>query len=204
MGKLAFTRRERIGISLTGSEESAGEADPPIVWGSPMNRFVAGGLAGGLAMALSVVIATAADPKAAESQSWSDRILGKKTDGKKTEDKPAEKAKLATPMRPPIIIAPLSAEVLAEAVKDEQNACTRRLDVCAKLREIAAANNDEAMLSRIDELERQAVEICQARVARMGIRGSAARSVRSSSETPPTPFDSSALAPPVPVAGGSR
>lgn len=159
-----------------------------------MNRFAAGGLA----VVLSAVGLSAAGPKAAETPSWTDRILGKKV-----EEKPAEKVKAATPMRPAVIIAPLGAEVLAEAVKDEQNACTRRLDACAKLREIAGAKNDEAMLARIDELERQAVEICQARVARMGIRGSAARTVRTNTESK-TPFDPATVAPPAPAAGGTR
>lgn len=158
-----------------------------------MNRFAAGGLA----VVLSAVGLSAADPSPS-SPSWTERILGKKAD-----EKPAEKPKAATPMRPPVIIAPLSAEVLAEAVKDEQNACTRRLDACAKLREIAAAKNDEAMLARIDEIEKQAVEICQARVARMGIRGTAARTVRATSESK-TPFDPATVAPPAPAAGGPR
>lgn len=160
-----------------------------------MNRFAAGGLA----VVLSAVGISAAGPKAADSQSWTDRILGQK----KTDEKPAAPAKVATPMRPAVIIAPLGAEVLAEAVKDEQNACTRRLDACAKLREIAGAKNDEALLLRIDELERQAVEICQARVARMGIRGSSARTVRANSESK-TPFDPATVAPPAPAAGGTR
>ena len=161
-----------------------------------MNRFAAGGLA----VVLSAVGLSAAGPKAAVSPSWTDRILGKKV-----EDKPAEKAKAATPMRPAVIIAPLGAEVLAEAVKDEQNACTRRLDACAKLREIACAKNDDALLLRIDELERQAVEICQARVARMGIRGSAARTVRANTNTESKmPFDPATVAPPAPAAGGTR
>lgn len=151
-----------------------------------MNRFAAGGLA----VVLSAVGLTAAGPKATDSPS-------------KIDKKADEKSKAATPMRPAVIIAPLSAEVLAEAVKDEQNACTRRLDACAKLREIAGAKNDEALLARIDELEKQAVEICQARVARMGIRGSAARTVRANSESK-APFDPATVAPPAPAAGGTR
>jgi hypothetical protein len=143
--------------------------------------------AGGLAVALATLGLAAADPKPDRSKSA------------KPDDKPAEKSK--TPLRPPIIIAPLSADVLAEAVKDEQNACTRRLDVCAKLRELAAAKNDEALLARIDELEKQAVEICQARVARMGIRGSATRPARDAAAPS---LDPATVAPPAPVAGGAK
>jgi hypothetical protein len=160
-----------------------------------MNRFAAGGLAA----ALTALTATAAGPTAADSRSWTDRILGKKA-----ETKPVESPKAATPLRPPIIIAPLPADVLAEAVKDEQTACTRRLDACAKLREIAQEKNDEALLRRIDEIEKQAVEICQARVARMGIRGDAARTVRARPPEKTVPFDPASVAPPAPVAGGSK
>lgn len=116
----------------------------------------------------------------------------------------AEEPKPKTPLRPPVIIAPLSAEVLSAAVMDEQNACTRRLDTCAKLREIAIGKNDDAMLRRIDELERQAIEICQARVARMGIRGSASRALKTSTTAEPPPsVDPASVPPPVP-AGDSR
>lgn len=143
--------------------------------------------AGGLAVALSAVALVAAD------------IAPVRSKGPKSDDTSAEKAK--TPLRPPIIIAPLAADVLADAVKDEQNACTRRLDVCAKLRELAVAKNDEALLARIDELEKQSVEICQARVARMGIRGSASRPPRDAAVPS---LDPVAVAPPVPAAGGAK
>jgi hypothetical protein len=140
--------------------------------------------AGGLAVALVAFGLAAADPKP-------DRIPSGKTE------------KAQTPLRPPIIIAPLSADVLAEAVKDEQNACTRRLDVCAKLRELAVAKNDEALLARIDELEKQAVEICQARVARMGIRGTAARATREPVNVEKSSvINPKSIAGPVPVSGG--
>jgi hypothetical protein len=154
-----------------------------------MNRFAAGGLA--VALGLAAGMAAADGPKPA------------RTSGKKPDEKVEKKAD--TPLRPPVIIAPLTADVLSEAVKDEQAACTRRLDACAKLREIAAAKNDEKSLAQIDELEKQAIEICQARVARMGVRGTAARSsvVRAAAEPP---FDPAAVAPPAPVEtpGGKR
>ncbi len=108
-------------------------------------------------------------------------------------------AKAATPQRPSIIIAPLSPDVLAEAVKEEQKACTRRLDACAKLREIAAAKNNDALLQQIDDLEKQAVEICQARVARLGVRSTATR--RSVPTTEPA-FDAAKVAPPVAIDNG--
>jgi hypothetical protein len=132
-----------------------------------------------------VATAVAVDPpppsKPSESPSWTARLLGKgdakpesKTDTKseaKSEGKSDATGKATTPLRPSIIMAPLSAELLAEAVKAEEAACTRRLDVCAKLREAAITTNDETLQRQIDELERQAIEVCQARIARMGLRG---------------------------------
>lgn len=182
-GKLAFTGPARDGIGPGIGRVRRGSG-PPTPWGNSMIRTAAGGLA----VALSAVALVAADVAPVRSK------------GPKSDDKPAEKA--PTPLRPAIIIAPLAADVLADAVKDEQNACTRRLDVCAKLRELAAAKNDETLLARIDELEKQAVEICQARVARMGIRGSAARPTRD--PAPSTAIDPASIVAPAPAAGGSK
>jgi hypothetical protein len=143
--------------------------------------------------------ATAAGPKSVDSQPWYSRILGQKP----TEEKPAAKA--ATTMRPPLIIAPLAPEVLSESVKAEESACTRRLDACAKLREAAMAKNDDALLSQIDELERQAIELCQARIARMGVRGNTLRAAVVRASEKPLSTELTTVSPPKPLdAGGSR
>lgn len=121
--------------------------------------------------------AIAADPPA-ESKPWLNRVFaGKSAEAKPAEPKPADTpAKPApTPARPPVILAPLAPEVLAEAVRAEEQACTRRLDVCAKLRQLAADKNDDKLLRQIDELEKQAIELCQGRVARMGVRAATGR-----------------------------
>lgn len=99
--------------------------------------------------------------------SWMARLFAKT--GKKAPD--PETAKPSTPLRPSVITAPLSQELLSEAVKAEEAACMRRLDVCAKLREAAIAANDESLLRQIDELERQAIELCHGRITRLGLRG---------------------------------
>ncbi|QEL13576.1 hypothetical protein [Limnoglobus roseus] len=149
-----------------------------------MYRIAAGGLAAVVCLAAGVAFGDG--PKATDS-----RPAAKKADDKS-----------ATPQRPSVIIAPLTADVLAEAVKEEQKACTRRLDACAKLREIAVAKNNDALLQQIDEFERQAVEICQARVARMGVRGNATRSAPKAAAEPA--FDAAKVAAPTPAdaAGG--
>lgn len=144
-----------------------------------MNRIAAAGLA--VALSLAPGAATAADPVKAPP-------------AKKADDKGKPPA---TPQRPPVIIAPLSADALAEAVKDEQAACTRRLDACAKLREVAVARNDDVMLQKIDEVEKQAVELCQARVARLGVRGKAARPPEKAPALAPP--DAATVAPPAPA-----
>ena len=43
----------------------------------------------------------------------------------------------------------------------------QRLDAISKIRSIASDQNDDAMLKKADELEKQATEIYQARTARL-------------------------------------
>ncbi|CAN5181165.1 hypothetical protein BH11PLA2_BH11PLA2_07550 [soil metagenome] len=74
-----------------------------------------------------------------------------------------------TPKQPPVIVAPPSGEVLAEAVKAEMDAYVRRLDVCTRLRQIAAETNDDNLLNQADDLERQASTLYQARVSKLGL-----------------------------------
>jgi hypothetical protein len=111
-------------------------------------------LACGLAIA-GVVGTTLADPP--------------KPAPKKTETFAGPKAKKA-----PVIITAPPADVLAEAIKAEMDAYTRRLDACTRLRQIAIETGDETLLQTADDLERQCSALYQQRVARLGIKGPAA------------------------------
>jgi len=122
---------------------------------------VAVGIAG--AGALSATEPTTG-PKVTDAKPWYQRLTGGGTDAKK--DEPTVKAAA----RPSIIIAPLAPEVISEAVKAEETACTRRLDACTKLRQFAIDKNDDKLLTQIDDVERQAIEMCQQRVSRMGVK----------------------------------
>ena len=132
-----------------------------------MNRIGAWGLAVAVGIAGAGALPAAeptSGPKVADAKPWYQRLTGGGADAKK--DEPAGKVAA----RPSIIIAPLTPEVISEAVKAEETACTRRLDACTKLRQFAIDKNDEKLLSQIDDLERQAIEMCQQRVARMGVK----------------------------------
>lgn len=131
-----------------------------------MNRIGAWGLAVAVGIAGAGALAAAeptTGPKVADAKPWYQRLTGG-ADAKKEE----LTGKAAA--RPSIIIAPLTPEVISEAVKAEETACTRRLDACTKLRQFAIDKNDDKLLAQIDEIERQAIEMCQQRVARMGVK----------------------------------
>ena len=104
-------------------------------------RLGALGEALGTALAAGA-LASAADPTPKadkqETPSWLDRLTpgpGKKGDGKTFGD---------TPARPPVAIAPLEPAALAAALRAEQDAWDRRLEVCYKLRVIGGETGDEA------------------------------------------------------------
>lgn len=133
-----------------------------------MYRFGAWGLSAALAAGAGTPTADAADPaprpteaRPAEAKPWYARMVG--GDTKKEEPAPV-------PPRP-IAYAPLPADALAEALRSEQDAYLRRLDVCGKLRQIAAGANDDAMLADADRLEQQATALYHQRVARLGVKG---------------------------------
>ena len=65
-------------------------------------------------------------------------------------------------------VGPLDPVVLLEAVKAEQAACDRRLEVCRKIREIALANNDDALSREAEAMEQKVVALFKSRVARFG------------------------------------
>jgi hypothetical protein len=130
-----------------------------------MRRFTARGLAVAALTAAALGAAAAAD-KPADSP-WYSRVLGK------SEPKPADPPTFGSapaPARPPAVVGPLDPVAQADALRAEQDAWQRRMDVCLKLRQVAAARNDEALATRADELERQATALYQQRVARIGVK----------------------------------
>jgi hypothetical protein len=129
-----------------------------------MYRFAAWGLSALAAGALAPV-ALAADPARPEKSGLVSRWLGG------SEPKPSsEKTFADVPARPPVIIGPLDPAVLAEALRAEQDAWQRRMDVCLKLRHIAFTRNDEPLAQKVDELERQATALYHQRTARLGVK----------------------------------
>src|SRR5262249_11165111 len=74
-----------------------------------------------------------------------------------------------TSMPPAAAAAPPPPEVVADALRAEQDAYLRRLSVCSELRRIGADTNDEALIRQADELERQAAAVYNQRVAVLGV-----------------------------------
>ncbi len=143
-----------------------------------MNRFAAWGLSA--ALAAGAAPAFAADPpKPDDKPSWFGRMVGR------SEKKPEQDRTFADlPARPAVLVGPLDPLTQAEALKAEQDALLRRLAVCLKIREIAAAKNDERLLTQADDLEKQAHALYHQRVARLGVKAQ----IRTPAET----FDRSA------------
>lgn len=119
------------------------------------------------ALAAQVTVAVAGEPlprEKAESAPWYSRVLG----GEKKAE--ADKTFGNTSARPPVLIAPLEPAVLADALKAEQEAWERRLEVCHKLRVLAAAANDESLERQAGDLEKQATTLYHHRAARLGVK----------------------------------
>ena len=156
-----------------------------------MHRSAAWGLSALAAGALAPV-APAADPAQPEKPGLVSRWFGG------SDSKPdSEKTFADVPARPPVIIGPLDPAVLAAALRAEQDAWQRRMDVCLKLKQIALDRNDEPLARQADELERQATALYHQRTARLGVkagvRGPADVLDRTIGAAPPT------VAPPEPV-----
>lgn len=83
---------------------------------------------------------------------------------------PADKTFADVPARPPVVYGPPEPAVLLEAFKAEKDAYLRRVDVCLKLREIAAARGDEQLARQAETLDRQAFALYRQRVARLGVK----------------------------------
>jgi hypothetical protein len=129
-----------------------------------MHRLAAWGLSALAAGALAPTV-SAADPAQPEKPGLVGRWLGG------SESKPtSEKTFADVPARPPVILGPLDPAVLAEALRAEQDAWQRRMDVCLKLRQIALTRGDEPLARQTDELERQATALYHQRTARLGVK----------------------------------
>lgn len=76
------------------------------------------------------------------------------------------------PAKPPVILGPMDPGVMAEALKLEQDAFQRRLDVCLRLRQVAAQQNNEALLAQVDELEREITAVYHLRTIKLGVKAS--------------------------------
>jgi hypothetical protein len=132
-----------------------------------MNRTAGRRLLAAAAAAGLMGAAAAADPAPA-GRSWLDKLTGGEPAAKPAEP---DGTFGGTPHKP-ALFAPLDPGVQAEAVRAEQDAWQRRMDVCLKLQQAAAAKGDEALMSRAAELEAQATALYAARVARLGVKES--------------------------------
>ena len=153
-----------------------------------MNRRAAWGLSFALA-AGATATAVAADPAPTESKPWYARLLG--GDSKK----PDEKTFGDTAARPGVVYGPMDPAALAEALKAEQAAYQRRLDVCLKLRQIAVRTNDDKLTEQADDLERQATTLYHARTAKLGVKAA----LRTAPEPEVKPAAAVTVAPPTPA-----
>jgi len=107
--------------------------------------------------------AAAAAPGKASGPSWLPSWFGGSSAAA-----PAEKTFGQAMPAPKPAFAPYEPAVLADALRAEQEAWDRRMEVCRKLREHAGDN--ESLLMRIDEIERVATKLYQERVARLGVK----------------------------------
>ena len=131
-----------------------------------MNRFRVWGLSAVLVAGLRVPV-SAADPDATPEQT----TLMKKLFGPRPPKPagPTARSGSVTPQRPPTVTAPLAPEVLADALRAEQDAYLRRVSVCTELRRVAGERGDEPLARQADELERQSAALYNARVAALGV-----------------------------------
>ena len=128
-----------------------------------MHRFRAWGLAAALAVGAGAP-AAAADPSARPPTTLFAKLFGPS----KPKNGPVARGSSQS-LRPPTVTAPLPPEVLTAAFQAEQEALIRRMDVCVKLRQAAMEANDEPLMRQVDDLERQATTLYNARVAALGV-----------------------------------
>lgn len=122
-----------------------------------MIRYRAWGLAAALAAAGPAAVAADPPPPPRQTTLF-DKLFGE------SKPKPGPTAR-----RLPTVTAPLPAEVVASALRAEQDAWDRRMAVCLRLREAALAANDDALMRQVDELEREAAALYAARTAALGV-----------------------------------
>lgn len=161
-----------------------------------MHRIAAWGLGAALAAGAAAPCAFAADPP---GKPWYARLLGSGSD--------AESAKTFAdlPPRPAVVVGPLDPSTRAQALRAEQDAWQRRMDVCHKLREIAAEANDDRLFTRADDLERQATALYHQRVSRLGVKAPPRGPVDPDDrQVVAGPGDLPAVATPVPAAPARR
>lgn len=63
----------------------------------------------------------------------------------------------------------LSQDTVRAAAQAEADALVRRMEVCLKLRQAAFDKNDDDLMRQVDELERQAKAVYEARLAALGV-----------------------------------
>ncbi len=100
-----------------------------------------------------------------ETKPWYSRLMG---DPKPKPD--ADKTFAATPPRPTVALT-LDPAVLTDALRAEQEAWDRRMEVCRRLREVASPGDSEAITKQANDLEKQATALYHQRVARLGVKG---------------------------------
>ena len=127
-----------------------------------MSRFRVWGVAAALAVGAAAPT-VAAEPTATDARPWSKRMF--------SAPKPVGPVVRSGPVTgaPRTLSAPLSPDAVQAAVKAEADALIRRLDVCVQLKLIADEKNDDALMRQVDELERQAKAVYEARVAALGV-----------------------------------
>ncbi len=176
-----------------------------------MSRFRAWGVAAALAVGVGAPV-VAASPTATDARPWYKKMFSapKPAVGPVVRNGPV----VGTPRTP---TAPLPPDVVQAAVKAEVDALHRRMTVCTELRQIAFDKNDDALMRQVDELERQAKAVYEARVAALGVSKTAKAPLPTGSNTgfaasfdlaPEKPLDPKvaaarlvAPAAPVPVSG---
>jgi hypothetical protein len=130
-----------------------------------MPRVRAWGLAAAVAAGLAGSPAHADDlPRSMRSSAPPTTLVNKLFGHSKAKNGP-----VARGAAPPTIVAPLAPEIAAAALQAEQEAWERRMSVCLKLRHVALEANDEDLMRQVDDLERQATTLYNARTSALGI-----------------------------------
>jgi hypothetical protein len=132
-----------------------------------MIRFRAWGLSAAVAVGAGAP-AIAADPPPGQPAPTQTTLAAKLFGPSKPKPPgPTVRSGPVTPARPSA--PPLGPDVLADALRAEQDAYLRRLNVCSELRRVGAETNNDVLIRQADELERQAAAVYNQRVAALGV-----------------------------------